>query len=91
MKWSKVVFTYDQRDIPEKYIHLGRFLIVFFSLIKNVRVNRVLMDGGGSLSIINIMTLDGMHVLRAMIKPVHKKFYGIGPGMASQSMGQSPC
>lgn len=72
IKWSDFMASFDQ------------FPIMVSPLMNNSRVYIVMMDGGSSLSVIYLTTLDALQVL----KMTHKIFYGIGSEMKGQSVGQ---
>jgi hypothetical protein len=50
LDWSDKPITFDQGDHPDFVPSLGRYPLVVDSIIGNVRLSKVLMDGGSSLT-----------------------------------------
>jgi hypothetical protein len=50
LDWSDKPITFDQGDHPNYVPSLGRYPLVVDSIIGNVRLSKVLMDGGSSLT-----------------------------------------
>src|SRR6266540_214430 len=50
LKWSDVPITFSRADHPENIKGVGRLPIVVTPTIRNVRVGRVLIDGGSGLN-----------------------------------------
>ncbi|XP_015642243.1 uncharacterized protein [Oryza sativa Japonica Group] len=64
-RWSEVKLTFDQSDHPTVLARGGKLALVASPTIHNVRMKRVLVDGGASLSIIspaafNVLKAPGM-------------------------------
>jgi hypothetical protein len=51
-RWSKVPITFDRGDHLEFIPNLGRYPLVVYPIVKGVKLNRVLVDGGSSLNLI---------------------------------------
>ena len=52
-----------------------------------MRLSKVLMDGGSSLNILYIDTLEAMGISRACLRASLLPFYGILPGMKAYPLG----
>jgi hypothetical protein len=52
LDWSNKPITFDQGDHPDCVPSLGKYPLVVDPVIGNVRLTKVLMDGGSSLNII---------------------------------------
>ena len=52
LDWSDKPITFDQGDHPDFMPSLGRYPLVVEPIISNVRLSKVLMDGGSNLNII---------------------------------------
>jgi hypothetical protein len=52
LKWSEVTITFDHSDHPDFVLKPGRYPLKVCPIIKDVKLNRVLVDGGSSLSIL---------------------------------------
>jgi hypothetical protein len=57
LDWSDKPITFDQGDHPDRVPSPGRYPLVVDPVIGNVRLTKVLMDGGSSLNIIYAETL----------------------------------
>ena len=50
LDWSDKPITFDQGDHPDFVSSPGRYPLVVDPIISNVRLSKVLMDGGSSLT-----------------------------------------
>jgi hypothetical protein len=66
----------------------GQCPLIVSPIIKDVKVNRVLVDGGSSLNILFLKTFDQMGLSRAMLRPSQAPFHGIVPSVAATLVGQ---
>jgi hypothetical protein len=57
LDWSDKPITFDQGDHPDRVRSLRKYPLVVDPVIGNVRLTKVLMDGGSSLNIIYAKTL----------------------------------
>jgi hypothetical protein len=57
LNWSNKPITFDQGDHPDRVPSPGKYTLVVDPVIGNVRLTKVLMDGGSSLNIIYVETL----------------------------------
>ena len=58
LSWSSTPITFVQEDHPDKVVAPGVYPLVIDPIIVNTRLSKVLMDGGSSLNIIYLKTLD---------------------------------
>jgi hypothetical protein len=58
LKWSEVPITFDRNDHLDFVPKMGRYPLIVCPIIKNVKLNRVLVDGGSSLNIFFLKTFD---------------------------------
>ncbi len=56
LDWSDKPITFDQGDHPDHVSSPGKYPLVVDPVIGNVRLTKVLMDGGSSLNIIYVAT-----------------------------------
>jgi hypothetical protein len=88
LDWSDKPITFDQGDHPDHVLSPGKYPLVVDPIISNVRLTKVLMDGGSSLNIIYAETLGLLQIdlstIRAGAAPIH----GIIPGKRVQPLGQ---
>jgi hypothetical protein len=88
LDWSDKPITFDQGDHPDFVPSPGRYLLVVDPIIGNVRLSKVLMDGGSSLNIIYAETLELLGVDRSKIRAGAAPFHGIAPGKRILPLGQ---
>jgi hypothetical protein len=60
LKWSEVIITFDRSDHPDFIPKLGRYPLIVSSIIKEVKLNQVLVDGGSTLKIQFLKTFNQM-------------------------------
>jgi hypothetical protein len=58
LKWSEVSITFDRRDHPDFVPKLGWYPLIVYPIVKDVKLNRVPVDGGSSLNIQFLKTFD---------------------------------
>jgi hypothetical protein len=56
--------------------------------MKDVKLDKVLVDGGSSLNIMFLKTFNQMGLPRIALWPRHAPFHGIVPGVAATPVGQ---
>jgi hypothetical protein len=80
LDWSDKPITFDRGDHPDFVPSPGRYPLVVDPIIDNVRLSKVLMDGGSSLNIIYAETLELLGVDRSKVRAGAAPFQGIAPG-----------
>jgi hypothetical protein len=88
LDWSDKPITFDQGDHPDRVPSPGKYPLVVDPVIGNVKLNKVLMDGGSSLNIIYAETLGLLQINMSMIQAGAAPFHGIIPGKRVQPFGQ---
>jgi hypothetical protein len=73
---------------PDFVPSLGRYPLVVDPIIGNVRLSKVLMDGGSSLNIIYAETLELLGVDRSEVRAGAAPFHGIAPGKRILPLGR---
>ncbi len=79
MKWSEQKIEFSEEDHPKTAVIPGRYLIVVEPTIRNIKVARVLIDGGSSINLLFASTLDAMWIPRSELTPTDQPFHGITP------------
>jgi hypothetical protein len=87
LRWSEVPITFDRGDHPDFIPKSGRYPLVVYPFIKDVKLNRVLVDGGSSLNHLFLMTFDHMGLSRSFLCTSRAPFHGIVPGAAVTPVG----
>jgi hypothetical protein len=80
LDWSDKPITFDQADHPDHVPSPGKYLLVVDPVIGDVRLTKVLMDGGSSLNIIYAETLGLLRVDLSSVRAGAAPFHGIIPG-----------
>jgi hypothetical protein len=88
LDWSDKPITFDQGDHPNHVPSPGKYSLVVDPVIGNVRLTKVLMDGGSSLNIIYAETLGLLQIDLSSIRAGAVPFHGIIPGKHVQPLGQ---
>jgi hypothetical protein len=88
LSWSGTPITFDRDDHPDKVVAPGVYPLVVDPIIVNTRLSKVLMDGGSSLNIIYLETLDLLGINRAQLQPSAGGFHGVVPGKKALSVGR---
>jgi hypothetical protein len=88
LKWSEVPITFNCSDHMDFVPKLWWYLLIVSPIVKDVKLNRVLIDGGSSLNIIFLKTFDQMGLSRSLLRPSLAPFHGIVPGAAATLVGQ---
>jgi hypothetical protein len=86
--WSDKPITFDQGDHPDRVPSPRKYLLVVDPIISNVRLTKVLMDGGSSLNIIYAETLGLLRIDLSSVQAGAAPFHGIIPGKRVQPLGQ---
>ena len=66
---SSTPITFDRDDHPDRVVAPGVYPLVVDPIIVNARLSKVLMDGGSSLNIIYLGTLDLLGIDRTQLQP----------------------
>nr|ABA96533.1 retrotransposon protein, putative, Ty3-gypsy subclass [Oryza sativa Japonica Group] len=88
MKWSEQKIEFSEEDHPKTAIILGRYPIVAEPTIRNIKVARVVIDGGSSINLLFASTLDVMGIPRSKLTPTDQPFHGITPQSSSKPLGK---
>jgi hypothetical protein len=91
LDWSDKPITFDQGDHPDRVPSPGKYPLVVDPDIGNVRLTKVLMDGGSSLNIIYAETLGSCRSICPRSGPARRRFTGSSPGNVSNPSDNSIC
>jgi hypothetical protein len=87
LRWSEVPITFDRGDhlyfIPKP----GQYPLVVYPIVKDVKLNRVLVDGGSSLNLLFLKTFDHMGLPRSLLRTSQAPFHVIVPGVVATHVG----
>jgi hypothetical protein len=68
--------------------HPGRYPLIIYTIVKDAKLNRVLLEGGSSLNLLFLKIFDQMGLPRSLLHPSRAPFHGIVPGTAATPIGQ---
>jgi hypothetical protein len=88
LDWSDKPITFAQGDHPDHVPCPGKYPLIVDPVIGNVRLTKVLMDGGSSLNIIYAETLELLQIDLSSVRAGAAPFHGIIPGKCIQPLGQ---
>jgi hypothetical protein len=88
LKWSGVPITFDRSDHPNFIQESGQYPLIVSPIIKDVKLNRVLINGGSSRNILFLKTFDQMDLSRSVLCPSRAPFHRIVPKAAVTPVGQ---
>jgi hypothetical protein len=88
LDWSNKPITFDQGDHPDFVPSPRRYPLIVDPIIGNVRLSKVLMDGGSSLNIIYAETLELLGVDWSEVRAGAAPFHGIAPGKRILPLGR---
>ena len=87
LKWASTPIIFDQGDHPASIPRPGIYPLVIDPVISNMRLSKVLMDGGSGLNILYLDTLEAMGIPRGCLRDSPFPFYGILLGMKAYPVG----
>src|SRR5438128_2074272 len=78
LKWLETPITFGRADHPDHVPHPGRYPLVLDPIIRMVKLNRVLINGGSGLNILFAKTLNDMKILYSELKRSRAHFHSQG-------------
>jgi hypothetical protein len=88
LRWLEVPMSFSRDDQWTSFSEPGKFPLVLDPVVAEVRLTKVLIDGGSGLNLIFASTLRKMGLdFTDMLVPSKSPFYGIVPGNAVHPLG----
>jgi hypothetical protein len=88
LHWSEVPISFSRDDQWMSFLELGKFPMVLDPVVAEVKLTKVLIDGGSGLNLIFVSTLKKMGLdFKDMLVPSKSPFYNIVPGNAAHPLG----
>src|SRR5438132_419102 len=87
LKWLEVPITFGRADHPDHVPYPGHYPLVLDPIVRTVKLNRVLVDGGSGLNILFAKTLDDMKIPRSELKRSRAPFHRVIPGTSATPLG----
>nr|AAU90238.1 putative polyprotein [Oryza sativa Japonica Group] len=78
-RWSEVALTFDQTDHPPCVAREGQIAMVVSPTVCNVKLGRVLIDGGAALNILSPAAFDAIKAPGMVLRP-SQPIIGVTPG-----------
>nr|AAT93943.1 putative polyprotein [Oryza sativa Japonica Group] len=78
-RWSEVALTFDQTDHPPCVARGGQIAMVVSPTVCNVKLGRVLIDGGAALNILSSAAFDAIKAPGMVLRP-SQPIIGVTPG-----------
>nr|CAH68036.1 OSIGBa0139N19-OSIGBa0137L10.5 [Oryza sativa] len=78
-RWSEVALTFDQTDHPPCVARGGQVAMVVSPTVCNVKLGRVLIDGGAALNILSPTAFDAIKAPGMVLRP-SQPIIGVTPG-----------
>jgi hypothetical protein len=88
LKWSEAPITFYCSDHLDFVPKPGWYPLIVSPIVKDVMLNRVLVDGSSSLNILFLKTFNQMGLSKSLLCPSWAPFRGIVPGVAVTHVGQ---
>ena len=79
LRWSESLITFDQRDHPSHITRPGCYPLVIDPIVHKKCLTKVLMDGGSSLNILYIDTLDALRIPQSELRLAGSPFHRVIP------------
>jgi hypothetical protein len=88
LRWSEVPISFSRDDQWTSFLEPSKFPLVLDPVVAEVRLTKMLINGGSGLNLIFASTLRKMGLDFAdMLVPSKSPFYGIVPGNAAHPLG----
>jgi hypothetical protein len=88
LRWSEVPISFSRDNQRTSFLEPGKFPMVLDPVVAEVKLTRVLIDGGSGLNLIFASTLKKMGLdLMDTLVPSKSPFYGIVPGNTAHPLG----
>jgi hypothetical protein len=88
LRWSEVPISFSRDDQWTSFSEPGKFPLVLDQVVAEVRLTKVLIDGGSGLNLIFASTLRKMGLdFTDMLVPSKSPFYSIVLGTAAHPLG----
>jgi hypothetical protein len=79
LKWSHMPIIFDAEDHPDRTIEVGCFSFLVSSMIRHLKVTKILVDGGAGLNLISPEVIERLQIPVGELKKTGT-FQGINPG-----------
>ncbi|KAK1648320.1 hypothetical protein QYE76_066125 [Lolium multiflorum] len=86
VRWSEIPCTFDREDHPV-IVPKECYALVVSPRIDGYDFSKCLMDGGASLNIMYLETLERMNLTKEQLKHSTTEFHGVVPGKKANSLG----
>jgi hypothetical protein len=87
LKWSEVPITFDHSVHTDFVPKPVQYPIIVYPIVKDVKLNRVLVNAGSSMNILFLKTFNQMGLSRSTLRRSQAPFCGIVSGAAAAPIG----
>jgi hypothetical protein len=88
LRWTKVPSTFDRGEHPDSIPKPGQYPLIVCPIVKDVKLNRVLVDGRSSHNLLFVKTFNQMGLSRSLLHLSRTPFHGIVLGTPTTPIGQ---
>ncbi|XP_040376538.1 uncharacterized protein LOC121053506 [Oryza brachyantha] len=88
LRFSKVPIMFDRSDHPDRVAHPGQNPPVLAPIFKIIKLKWLLIDGGNTLNILFVKTLDDIKIPTSKLCPSSTPFHGVIFGLFAMPLGQ---
>jgi hypothetical protein len=88
LKWFEVPITFEHSDHLDFIPKMGCYPLIVSPIVKDVKLNWILVDGDSSLNILFLKMFDQMGLPRSALHPGQAPFHGIVPGAVATPVSQ---
>ena len=88
LDWSEHPITFSRADQWSDIPYPWHFPLILDPIIKDVRFEKVLIDGGRALNFLFARSLEELGLKKKDLTPMDSLFWGIIPGKAALPLGQ---
>ena len=81
LKWSRTPIIFDEEDHPSRTIAVGCLPLLVSPTIRNLKVTKMLVDGGAGLNLISPAVISKLQIAEEELE-VTGMFQPINPGMS---------
>ena len=78
-RWSSMPLIFDTEDHPDRTTAVGCLPLLVSPMIRNLKVNKMLVDGGAGLNLISPVVIKRLQILDGDLEETGT-FQGVNPG-----------
>ena len=79
LKWSRTPIIFNEEDHPSRTTAVGCLPLLFSPTIRNLKVTKMLVDGGAGMSLISLAVISKLQIAEEELEVTYT-FQGVNPG-----------